>query len=79
MPEIHNGDAASPFSEVFLDLRFDWWGNVIELIHNYNHEISKFARLPDPSVRAPVWPLPITFRTPYDPRYDGYADLTYSP
>jgi hypothetical protein len=66
------------FSKVFIDMQFEWWGNAVEFIHKFHLEISRFALLPDPSVRGPVWSLPTTYRIPFDPKHDRYACLTFS-
>ena len=69
----------SEFSKVFWDMQFDWWGDAVELIHNYHREISRFALIPDPSASAHDWSLPTTYRVPYDLERDRYAGLTFGP
>lgn len=69
----------SEFSKVFWDMQFDWWDNIVDLIHDYHYEISKFALLPDTSASASDWSLPTNYRIPYDPNQDRYSDLTFNP
>lgn len=69
----------SEFSKVFYNMQFEWYAECVDFIHNYHHEISRFALIPDPSASAHDWSLPTTYRLPYDPKLDRYAGLTFNP
>lgn len=69
----------STFPKVVLDLQFEWFAASVDLFHNFNHEISRFALFLDPSNCKLDWSLPPQYCLPYNPKQDRYAELTFNP